>query len=92
MTWFQERPAAGLPRWAAEVVLRGLGLGSLAGAAVAAIHLHRLVIATPPHAAALAEFAQCGGAVLLLSCGLALSLEGTGLFRRVPRPPRPLLP
>jgi len=87
-----ERLASGQRWWAAELVLRPAGLCCLAAAVALAFLVHRRIIAPPPHDPAPLDFLTCLGAVILLSLGLALAIEGPGLFRRVPRPPRALLP
>jgi hypothetical protein len=76
-------------RWpAAELVLRGLGLALLLASWRLAGFARRLAIVPAGHHAPLAEYAVCLGAVALLSAGIALTIEGPGLFRHVPLPGR----
>ena len=86
------RLASGRRWWAAEVILRTAGLGGLAGAWLVGACVHRRVTADPGRPEGAADFLLCLLVVILLSSGLALLIQGRGLFRRVPRPPRPLLP
>jgi len=74
--------------WAAECVLRVVGLVSLAGCWSMAVLAHRLIIAPPPHQATLTELLICAGVFLLLITGLAFTFSGPGLFRHYPVPPR----
>ncbi len=74
--------------WAAECVLRAVGLLSLAGCWRTALLAHRLIIARPPHQATVIEFLICAGVFLLLITGLAFTFVGPGLFRHYPVPPR----
>lgn len=73
--------------WAAELVLRVLGLVALAGCIRLALRTHALIMASPRHAAGAIEFIACGAIFLLWSAGFALVYEGPGLFRHVPVPP-----
>ena len=74
--------------WAAEVVLRAMGLLLLASCYRLATFAHRLVTTRPPHQATLGEFAVCLGVVVSLTCGLALTMFGPKLFEHVPVPTR----
>lgn len=74
--------------WAAEFVLRTLGLALLVGCYQLALLAHRLVTLPTPHQVTLGEFAVCLGIVLLLTSGLALTIFGPGLFEEVPIPSR----
>lgn len=78
--------------WAAELVLRLSGLGLLGTCRLAVMWLLRMVRAAPPHQATPAEFAVAMAGFFCLTTGLALLVEGPGLFRLMPRPPRALLP
>jgi hypothetical protein len=48
--------------------------------------VHRWIVAPPPHQVTLAQFGFCAVIFALLTVGLALSIEGPGLFRLVPIP------
>lgn len=72
--------------WAAEVLLRAGGLILLACSYRTAMAALRLINVRPPHQATLAEFAVCGATFFLLTCGLALTVEGPGLMRQLPVP------
>jgi hypothetical protein len=74
--------------WAAEVVLRAAGIGLLDGCYRLALLAHRTLAAPSPHDATLAEFAICAATFLALTAGLALTMEGPGLLRDLPVPPR----
>lgn len=78
---------AGQHWWPAEIVLRGLGLLSLAGFGRLAAIVHRMAITPALHSPGLGELALCAGLVILLCGGLTLTCVGPGLFRRVPLPP-----
>jgi len=73
--------------WAAEVVLRALGLLALVAFWRLAQFVHRLTAALPRHPASLWELALCAASVALLCSGLTLVGVGPGLFRHVPLPP-----
>lgn len=78
--------------WPAELVLRVAGLLSLH---VCLLVWHwdcRLVAIPPKHDATPGEFAVAVFAAAILFIGLALTLEGPGLLRHMPVPPRALLP
>ena len=91
MREIRNRLESGERWWAAEIVLRVLGL-SLLGAFAA---LWRVVVRSvgqlPPHQGTPAEFAVTALAFFCFSTGLALLIFGPGLFERVPMPPRALL-
>lgn len=76
----------------AQVAFRLTGLCGLGGACAIFSRVHRFLAMPPPHQAAPLDLAWCLGAIVLLWLGLALVIEGPGLFRDVPRPPRALLP
>lgn len=76
--------------WAAEIVLRLAGLALLGVCAAAGLWVFRLANLPPPHQGTPLEFAGAAIAVVALSPGLALALEGPRLFRPVPLPPRPM--
>lgn len=80
-----DRLRSGRRWWPDELVLRFTGLGLLAGCRHFAQLAHRS-LATPPHQPTLAEFGMCTVLFALLSAGLALAIEGAGLFRLVPIP------
>lgn len=77
--------------WAAEVVLRLIGLALLGACAAFGRVVLRLVGHSPPHQGTPAEFAVAALAFVCLTSGLALLFEGPGLFRLLPMPPRALL-
>lgn len=77
--------------WPAEVVLRLAGTSMLYACAVIWRALCRLV-GQPPHPSGPLEFIIAAGVCICLSAGLALTLEGSGLFRLLPMPPRAMLP
>lgn len=81
-----DRLKAGQRYWPAGFALRALGLAALAGCHRTALLLHRLVTSPPPHQATFGEFAIALATFLLLVSGLALTIEGPGLFREVPIP------
>ena len=73
--------------WTAEVVLRALGLGLLAGCCRMWLLAHAMVTSLPSqHQATLGEIAVCAAIVIALSSGISLSLYGPGLFEHVPIP------
>lgn len=78
--------------WPAELVLRASGLVSLYACLLVWRWDYCLVAIPPEHEATPQEFAVALLAVVFLSIGLALTLEGPNLLRRVPLPPRALLP
>lgn len=86
MMSLSERLQSGRPGWAAELVLRAIGLGLLAGSWRLALLAHRWIVTPQLHPATLAEFALCALAFASLSAGMGLSLVGAGLFRLVPIP------
>lgn len=86
MSSLLDRLRSGRRWWAAELVLRFAGLGLLAGCWYFARVAYRSIVPPPAHPATLAEFAICAGLFGLLSAGLALTIEGPGLFRLVPIP------
>lgn len=76
--------------WAAEIVLRTLGVLLFGGCYKFALMAHRLITTPPPHPATPGEFAVCAATFFLLVSGLAFTVEGPGLFRHVPIPTRSL--
>lgn len=92
MASIMERLERGERCWPAELVLRAAGLGLLHFCTVLAWSVHRLVIQPPPHQGTPVEFALAAVIFFCLSSGLALLIIGPGLFERVPRPPRAILP
>lgn len=87
-----ERLRRGERCWMAELLLRLAGLAVFYLVAQISRGLCRLVNQPPPHPGSPLEFAVAAAACVGLSVGLALSLEGAGLFRLVPLPPRAWLP
>ena len=88
MSGIYDRLRKGERWWAAEVVLRAGGLILLGACYRAALLAHMLINAPPPHQATLGEFAACAATFLMLTCGLALTFKGPGLFRHLPIPPQ----
>jgi len=86
-----ERLRLGQRCWSAEFVLRSLGLALLVACGKVLLLAHHMVSALPSHPATFAEFALCAVSFLALTCGLALTIEGPGLFRLVPIPTRSLI-
>ena len=86
MSSLLDRLHSGRRWWAAELVFRPAGLGLLAGSWHFAQIAQRWVLAPSPHPAAPGEFGICTLVFALLAAGLALTLEGPGLFRHVPIP------
>lgn len=72
--------------WTAEVVLRALGMLSLAACYRLGIVAHRLVTTPPRHQATLGEFAVCLVIAVCLTSGLAFTMFGPKLFQHVPVP------
>ena len=72
--------------WAAEIVLRTIGLTLFGICYKLGLLAHRIVTTPPPHQATLGEFAVCTAIVVALTGGLALTLFGPGLFEEVPIP------
>jgi len=68
------------------------GLGLLALCALVARWTFSLVNQPPPHQGTPLELALAAIAFAGLSTGLALLFEGPDLFRRIPAPPRALIP
>ena len=86
MSRYLDRLHQGERLWAAEAVLRSIGLMLLAGCHRLALLAQRLMGSPPNHPVTLPEFSLCAAIVVLLSSGLALTLEGPGLLRDVPIP------
>jgi hypothetical protein len=78
--------------WPGEIALRLGGLALLGASWALACLTIRMVRQPPPHQSRPLEFLAAAAVFLCLSAGLALALEGTGLFRKVPLPPRAMLP
>jgi hypothetical protein len=85
----RQRLNSGERWWAAELVLRLVGLALLGGCAIAA----RAVIRLSAHQSGTPlEFVVALLAFGCLTSGLALLMVGPGLFKLMPKPPRALLP
>lgn len=83
--------SAGTIGLAKDIGLRAFGALLLAASYVMALLLHRQ-LATPHHGqATLADLAIAASAFAALVSGLAFAVEGAGLFRLVPMPPRSFL-
>jgi len=74
--------------WTAEIVLRSLGIGLLTFCALAAHWLYVSAHQPPPHQARALEYGAALVAFLSWSLGWALLVEGPGLFKLIPVPPR----
>lgn len=74
--------------WAAELVIRLVGLALLGICAVACLRLDRMVHQPPRHDASPLEGLVAALAYLSFSAGWALALVGPALFRLVPLPKR----
>lgn len=92
MRTFLVRLKDGRRWWAAELVLRTAGLCLFALCGLAMRWCCRLANEPPPHQPTPFELAVAAIAMVCLSTGLALALEGPGLFRPTPLPPRIMLP
>ena len=77
--------------WAAEAAFAAVAFLMLSLAAWAAREVVLLVHRAPPHPGSPLEFVVALLAVLCGCLGLACLVEGPGLFRLVPVPPRRLL-
>lgn len=86
MSEYLDRLREGKRCWTAEAVLRAAGVTLLGACYRVALLAHALVEARSPHQVTPGELAMCAATFLLLTCGLALSLEGPGMFRHVPIP------
>ena len=73
------------PSRSADLALRLAGLGLLLACRSLAL-LAQARLAAPRHPVTFADFTLCAAAFALLVSGLALCLEGAGLFRLVPIP------
>ncbi|MBO9623333.1 MAG: hypothetical protein J7500_11540 [Sphingomonas sp.] len=71
-----------------EIAIRLCGVASLVLCAFAARTLHRLVHPPPPHQATLSELLLGAATFLTFVGGLALLIEGGGLFERIAVPQR----
>ena len=74
--------------WAAEIALRSFGLGLLCLCAASALWLYRSAHQPPPHGARVLEYGAALTAFMSWSLGCAFLVEGPGLFKLVPLPPR----
>jgi hypothetical protein len=74
--------------WAAEAVLRGVGLAVLVAALAAGCWVCRSVQQLPAHSVTAFEFAGATSVVVGFSLGSAFTFEGASLFRAIPVPPR----
>ena len=72
--------------WAAEIIMRLIGILVLGGGCKLALFAHQMTSTRPPHQATLGEFAICAVLVLALTSGLALTLFGPEVFNEVPTP------
>lgn len=86
MSSLLDRLRSGRHWWLDELVLRLTGLALFTGCRHFAQLAHRSLVTSPPHQPTLAEFGICAVSFALLSSGLALTIEGAGLFRLVPIP------
>ncbi len=74
--------------WAAEIALRSFGLVLLGLCAMSALWLHRSAHQPPPHEARALEYGAALTAFMSWSLGWAFLVEGPGLFKLIPVPPR----
>jgi len=88
MLGFIHRFGAGNRPWVGECLLRLGGVGFLLASWWDLRWLARLQHALPPHETIPIEWAAAAAACAALSAGIALSIEGPGLFRQQPCPPR----
>jgi hypothetical protein len=90
MSRYLDRLHRGERWWAAEFIIRTAGLVLLAGCYRIALVARALSAVRSPDQVTTGEFGACLAAFVLLTGGLALTLEGPGLFRHVPIPVRSL--
>ena len=74
--------------WAAEIALRSFGLALLGLCAASALWLYRSAHQPPLHDARAFEYGAALVAFMSWSLGGALLVEGAGLFKLIPVPPR----
>lgn len=74
--------------WAAEILLRTFGLAMLGLCVVSVLWLHGSLNMQPRHGPAALEYAAALAAFLGWSLGWVFLLEGPGLFKLIPVPPR----
>lgn len=86
MDTIMRRLGSGKRWWAAELVLRVLGLTLLGLCAAATLWLYRLIHMPPPHETNVTELLAALVAVLGWSLGWLLLVVGQGLFTLLPRP------
>ena len=88
MSAYLDRLHNGERCWGAECIMRSLGLALLYASYRTGVFARQVDLAqghTPE------EFAICAAVFVLLVIGLALTVEGPGLFRLYPMPPRPII-
>jgi hypothetical protein len=93
--WFRaamRRMGTGERWWAAEIVVRAIGLLLLALCAGAAFWLYRSLHRPPPHPDGVLDFAAGALSVVCWWFGWAFALEGPALFKLVPLPARSWVP
>lgn len=91
MTSIWRRVRCGERYWPAEAALRLAGLGLLAASFFVWRWDCALIAGLPAQDSTPREFLVAALAVLCLWSGLALTIEGPGLLRLYPPPPRALL-
>lgn len=74
--------------WAAEIVFRSFGLILLGLCAASALWLYRSAHQPPLHDARALEYGAALTAFMSWSLGWAFLVEGPGLFKLIPLPPR----
>lgn len=79
------------PRWAPELGFRGIAAALLGLAGMILRTVEHAVQRLPHQPFSIAAFALCALAFAMATTGLALAIEGPGLFRLVPYPRRRLL-
>lgn len=77
--------------WSGDIALRGLGILLLRASYGVALYLHRHMAEPLQTRATPADFAIATVVFATLVSGLAFAVEGAGLFRLVPMPPRSFL-
>lgn len=88
MRAFLHRLEIGAGGWPAQLGLRFGGAVLLGLCALAVTVLAASIHYPPPHAAWPTEFGEAAISVITWALGWALLIEGPGLFRLIPVPPR----
>jgi hypothetical protein len=88
MSKIMRRLESGERWWTAEIALRSFGLVLLGFCAFAAMWLYRSVHASPAHVIAAFHYLVAALVFLSWSLGWCFLVEGPGLFKLIPVPPR----